>query len=300
MAPRPLHHRHASDFGKVLDHAERIVRLVLSIVVVAVLLWLCWTDPVLSANSQTYLKALMALAFAVLMASMAGVLEIDGRSPGWNIRAAGGCAIFVIIWFTLPAIVGSLERRAAAEISLAKLELFDIRSIEPPDDPKLHASAGVAVTLPIDAVASSRFNQAYPAAVRGAVLQLTVGDTKVTLPWLYFVRHAPNEGGSWLSADTLKMAQSFEIDAGTHQYREVLFASHPDDLNWGQVVRHLLQAGTLELKVRWQTQQELGVAEIEQSCRASIKPEQTALGTTLRKFRHPGRMVFKCQDVSSS
>jgi hypothetical protein len=74
----------------------------------------------------------------------------------------------------------------------------------------------------------------------------------------------------------------------------VLFASHPDDLNWGQVVRHLTQAGTLELKVRWQTQQELGVADIEQSCRASIKPERTALGTTLRRFRHPGRMVFKC------
>ncbi|AVR94929.1 hypothetical protein [Pseudoduganella armeniaca] len=295
MALRHPHRRRPNDaFDTILDHAERVVRLVVSTVVVAILLWLGWTDPVLSSTSQTYLKALMALAFAVLMASLAGLLEFEGTAPGWTIRAAGGCGIFALVWFTLPAIVGSLERRAAAEITIGKLELFDIRSMEPPGDARLQASAAVAVTVPVDVVATSRFSQAHPAAVRGAVLRLTAGDHTVTLPWLYFVRQVPGQGGSWLSADPLTIAQTFEIAAGTHQYREVLFASHPNQLNWGQVVRHLERAGTLELKVLWKTQQEQGPAGIEQSCRASITGPPGAIRRALRNSRHPGRFVFNC------
>ncbi|WUR13682.1 hypothetical protein E7V67_000835 [[Empedobacter] haloabium] len=294
MALRHPHRRRPGNFGTILDHAERVVRLVLSTVVVAILLWLCWTDPVLSANSQTYLKALMALAFAVLMASLAGLLEFEGRVPGWTVRAAGASAIFALVWFTLPASVGSLERRVAADINIGKLALFDIRSMEPPGDPRLQAAAAVAVTVPVDVVATSRFNEAHPAAVRGAVLRLTAGTHTVTLPWLYFVRHVPGQGGSWLSADPLATAQTFEIAAGTHQYREVLFASHPDQLNWGQVVRHLERAGTLELKVLWKTEQVQGPTGIEQSCRAAIDVRSGALRRALRNARHPGRFVFNC------
>ncbi|GGB95201.1 hypothetical protein [Pseudoduganella buxea] len=294
MAPRYQHHHRTRDFGRVLDHAERIVRLVLSLVIVTLLLWLCWTDPVLSANSQIYLKALMAFALAVLMASMAGMLEIEGKSPGWIFRAAGGCAIFALVWFTLPAIVGSLERRAAAELRMESFELFDIRSMEPPGDPRVQAVAGVAVTVPLDISATSRFNVAQPAWVHGAMLHIRVGHDTVKLPWLYFVRHVPGKQNSWLSSDPLTTAQTFAVAAETHQYREVLFASSPQQLNWGQVIRHMEKTGTLELTVFWQTRQERGAVGIEQSCRTAVKPDRATVRAVLRRFRNPGRYVFNC------
>lgn len=69
----------ASKHHEKLAFAEGVTRFVFAVVIVLMIIWLVVKDPVLSSNAQLAVKSLMAFAFAVLMSSMAGLVEIKGK-----------------------------------------------------------------------------------------------------------------------------------------------------------------------------------------------------------------------------
>lgn len=280
-----------------LDQVERMVRLGLSVIVVCLMLWLILEDRVLSSHAQILVKALMAFAFVVLMAPMLRTIEIGGKILSWTIKATGASALFVIVWFTLPQIVGSLERVPTAELQINELSTFDVRSLAPPDDRQKQLAAGVAVTVPLNVSANSQFNLSHPAKIIGASLSFTAGDQKLSVPWLYFVTHLPGSGPTHLSTKPLEPAEALEIKPGTHQYREVLFATNPAQLNWAQLIKHLEKDGGVELRADWKILNEDGEGTIQQSCKVSGALERPQLRAISSQSRTPKHIVFLCEKV---
>lgn len=277
------------------DHIERWVRLGLSVIVVCLMLWLIIDDPVLSSNAQVLLKGLMAFAFVVLMAPMLRTIEVGGEILGLAIKATGGAAIFVIVWFTLPKIAGSLERVPTAELQVDTLSMFDVRSMASPDEKERQLAAGVAITVPLNVSANSRFSQAHPAKITGASLRFTVGKQSLSLPWLYFVTHVPGVGPTHLSAKPLEPAETVVVKPGTHQYREVLFASSPGQISWARLIEHLEQVGGVELGVEWKISNEAGEDTVQQICKVSGSLERPQLRAISNQSRIPKNIVFLCE-----
>ena len=276
------------------DHVERAVRLILALFVVGLMFWVILANPLLTTDAQINLKILVAFAMAVLMASMAGVIEVKGKSPGWAIRAAGGGAVFVIVFFTLPKIAGSLDRIPKAKVYADDLTSFDLRSMGSPLDKHKQLSSGVAITVPLNLSANSDFNNANPAQLTGARMQLRVAERKLSLPWLYFVKQVPGPGVSHLSAEPLVPASSVEIEKGKSTYREVLFATSPTQINWEQLVKHLTQVGGMELEIKWNIEHESGSDVIEQVCRTPVDAERDELQIFSAQSRIPKNIVFHC------
>jgi hypothetical protein len=277
--------------------AEGIVRLVLAVAIVLLIIWLIVVDPILSANAQIGLKALMALAFAALMSSMAGLIEIRGKHLGWVVRAAGGGAVFVIVWFTLPKIIGNLERRPLALLELGNLTAFDARSMTPPHGGSAgHGAVGVAITVPIDVSAVSDYDASLPATLKGAVLELSLQGRRIQLPWHYFVRQVPYErGGNWLSADPIHNAQAIAVSVGNPVKREVLFASPAGELTWNTFVSNLNDGNGFTIAVKWSLTDARGSRDISQSCDVTGRAERASIAAMLAGGNLPSRIVFQCE-----
>lgn len=286
----------ASKHHETLAFAEGVVRLVLAVVIVLVIIWLVVKDPALSSTAQIGVKSLMAFAFAVLMSSMAGLIEIKGKHLGWVVRAAGGGAIFVIVWFTLPKIIGTLERRPVAHLGFGEFSAFDARSMQQPASvSNAHGDSGVAVTIPVDLTATSTFDSSLPAVLRGAELTLALNNFRASLPWQYFVRQVPfADGGNWLSADPVRNAQAIEVSVGSSVKQEVMFASSPGELNWKTFLGKLADGGVARLKVAWSFSDATGSRSLEQVCEVSGQVERPKIQAMLKNGTMPSRIVFQC------
>lgn len=285
----PKHH-------ESLAFAEGVVRLVLAVVVILMIIWLVVKDPILSSNAQLGVKALMAFAFAVLMSSMAGLVEIKGKHLGWVVRAAGGGAIFVIVWFTLPKIIGTLERRPVAHLGFGELSAFDARSMKQPTDANnAHGDSGLALTIPVDLTATSTFDSSLPAVLRDAEVTLALNGFRTRLPWQYFVRQIPyTDGGNWLSADPVRNAQAIEVSVGSPVKQEVMFASSPGEIDWKTFLSNLADGGVARLKVTWSLSDAAGSRSLEQVCEVSGRTERPIIQAKLKNGRMPSRIVFQC------
>jgi len=278
--------------------AEGIVRLVLAVMVVGLIFWLIIADPVLSDRAISLTKGLLAFALASLMSSMKGFLNVESRGLGWTIRAAGGAAVFCIVWFTSPKVLSGLDPRSVADLRFAQPQLADMRSYNPPSlGSQTHGDGPVAFTIPISATASTKYNKALPAVVSSAEMTIKLDGLVNTLPWLYFVKLTGADTKSyWISdADSPPVpTQALEVNVGKPLYKEVLFASSPSQLTWKQVVTHIAEGKNILLTVTWKSSQSKGEQLVKQECWIDGKTEQKAVSSKLANGNMPGALSFAC------
>lgn len=101
--------------------AYRTERIIASLVMAWVIIltsYMIFQDHALSEASMYFLKILLSLSGAVMLATLPGFLDVNYSLGGLSVRAAGGAAAFVFIYTQsphLPAMKGTAEPRPAVQ-----------------------------------------------------------------------------------------------------------------------------------------------------------------------------------------
>lgn len=281
-----------------VKQAEGWVRLALAVVIVGLVIWLIVVDPTLSSQGQILLRILLSFALAVLTASMAGLIEVQGKQLGWGIRAAGGFAVFLVTYFFTPAAFTSLNPRLQAALDIAPIRQIDLRSIDGAGTPAGESGeAGVAITVPLSATAHSKIAPVDPALIKSATLNLKINSRNVDASWAYFVEMIQGKSGTWLSSnDGPTLAVGYPVPLNVVSAREVMFLTDKAMLNWSQVIDALRSAdGQVEILVTIDTEQELKPKSVTTKCsiaRGSFAPPVNSY--IEKNKRSPLRATIPC------
>src|SRR5262245_2084815 len=104
--------------AKPAYRTERVIASLVMAWVIMLTSYMIFQDKELSEASMYFLKILLSLSGAVMLATLPGFMDINYSVGGLSIRAAGGAAAFVFIYTQsphLPALKTSVERQYPVE-----------------------------------------------------------------------------------------------------------------------------------------------------------------------------------------
>jgi hypothetical protein len=129
---------------------ERRFGLLAGAIILLFVMGLIWRNqPIQDDNLVILARAMLALGAGVVGATIPGFLRLDYKVGGLTLRAAGGMAMFVLVFFGSPKVVPSL-RPTEARLELAPLGWVEFRAVATPkmlDDLDLDAPGAIIVDL---------------------------------------------------------------------------------------------------------------------------------------------------------
>jgi hypothetical protein len=164
------------------------------------------------ALGSVLVKGLFAIACGLIGGFFSGSLTVRGKVPGLAVRAGGGLALGVLVFFFAPKVAEAVLPEAGGVSSI------DYRSSRPSDTFALGRNQG---NLLVTTDVAVRNPTATPIVWRGSSATLELGGRQVSFRPLYFTNfvHATEP---WLGQGPVP-AQEVNVPPGQAVHKEVMF-----------------------------------------------------------------------------
>jgi hypothetical protein len=250
---------------------ERYVVIALGFILVAAFLAIIFLDIKPDATQWGIVRVLLALMAAAAGALLPGFIEVDGQKAGWQLRAGGAVALFVMVFFGLAQPEPAPAPAPPPAISFRTLSTLDIRAGKA-DNPE---NSSMAVVLGVG------FDSEEPVTVQSLTATLEAGET-VSLVAVHYTALTTRPDGGWLPHDGNFAPGPFE--AGN---REIAFYPRSGDLKWGDFARDVLAdpPGVVRVTVNARLNDSDQLTTI--SCTVDFSGAARRAQRVLQETRHP-------------